>query len=215
MSDYFQHEIFKFIKSLTGSRQTKVSFNTFDDKKYPISSVMTEKEKTERLNRKRSLTRVLHGPAGQHLNELLRLNNSGAGVFITINETDLKGVADKNIVSLRSAVLDMEEEPKRQSPLKPSIILRSKRGPHYWWLLNNGEPLEIFKTLQVSIAHYFGGDFSIKDLSRVMRAPGFYHMKQPDAPHLVTIEEVNDHRYSSWELFEAFPPYYPQKGTRK
>jgi len=211
MSSNLDHEVYDFIRALTGSPHAKMSFNTFDDKKYPKSLVITEKERKEKAIRRKILTRVFHGPVKNYLQDLIRLNKKGAGVFATINETDGTGVADKNIITLRAAVLDMEEEPQITPPLAPSIVLRSKRGPHYWWLLNQGEPLEIFRTLQVSIAHYFGGDLSIKDLSRVMRVPGFLHQKQPDKPHLVTIESINPVRYSSWELLQAFPVHYPIK----
>lgn len=38
-----------------------------------------------------SLVRMLHGTLDQHAAQLQRLNDQGAGVFVTVNETDLTG----------------------------------------------------------------------------------------------------------------------------
>ena len=63
------------------------TFQTFDDSK-------------ERRNQ--SLARVLIGTIEEHWTELVRLNARGAGIFVTINETDLTGRKKENITRIRA-----------------------------------------------------------------------------------------------------------------
>ena len=60
----------------------QITFQTFDDVKGRHA---------------RHLVHVLHGTLDQHLPLLTELNGRGAGVFFTVNETDLKGRETKNI----------------------------------------------------------------------------------------------------------------------
>jgi hypothetical protein len=73
---------------------TFFSFQTFDDN-----------EKRSAENKKKlgydPFAKVIHGSLDQRWNELQRLNESGAGIFVTVNETDGKGRKKKNIVRIR------------------------------------------------------------------------------------------------------------------
>ncbi len=48
----------------------------------------------------RALLRILHGPFQERMDELAALNNQGAGVFVTVNETDGQGRKAQNIASV-------------------------------------------------------------------------------------------------------------------
>jgi putative DNA primase/helicase len=67
----------KFLKRLDPTA-TRFEFRTFDDNK-------------DRGDQ--NLTRTFSGTLTQHFVKLKRLNDKGAGVFVTINETDGKGRA--------------------------------------------------------------------------------------------------------------------------
>jgi hypothetical protein len=48
----------------------------------------------------------------------------------------------------------------------------------------------------------------------VLRMPGFYHLKDPDHPHLVELIEAPGWIYSAEQLEEAFPPIWPEPPKR-
>ncbi len=64
----------------------------------------------------------------------------------------------------------------------------------------------------------YGSDPCAKSVTRVLRIPGFWHLKDPDHPHLVKIVEFNEEpRYSWEEIKEALPPVFkvkPEQGIR-
>ncbi|MGJ3244909.1 MAG: hypothetical protein ACFE0I_02410 [Elainellaceae cyanobacterium] len=60
---------------------------------------------------------------------------------------------------------------------EPSLSLQSRQGPHVYWVLENNHKLsgDAWVTYINSAIKVAGSDGSIKDESRVMRAPGFNH----------------------------------------
>src|SRR4051794_7503441 len=70
------------------------SFQTFDDnagraKAHAAANALREKQGRQPLPS--PYVRVLHGTLSQHWNELTRLNALGAGVYVTVNQTNLRG----------------------------------------------------------------------------------------------------------------------------
>ena len=49
-----------------------------------------------------SLTRELHGTLDEHWDELVALNAQGAGIFVTVNETNLSGRTTQDMVNVRA-----------------------------------------------------------------------------------------------------------------
>lgn len=56
-----------------------------------------------------SLIRVIHGELSEVRDELMRLNEAGAGVFATINETDGNGRKGENITRPRAVFVDFDK----------------------------------------------------------------------------------------------------------
>lgn len=156
-----------------GSGTLSFTFQTYDDC-------------SERKNKR--LARVLHGTLSQHHDQLTQLNQQGAGIYVTVNQTDLKGRKEANVIGLRALFVDFDGtvEPEHFH-IEPSIIIQSKRGRHVYWLLKEGEDKNEFKQAQKSLAAYYGSDSSVNDLPRVMRLPGFYHMKESNDPFLTFV----------------------------
>ncbi len=136
---------------------------------------------------------------------LEKLNERGAGVFVTINETDGKGRKISNITKVRAVFADFDGEPLPDTfDLEPSMIIESSPGKwHVYWMVED-YPKESFGVIQTSIAKKLGSDPVVKDLSRVMRVPGFYHNKKE--PFMTRIVESSDLIYSYEEIVDAFPP---------
>ena len=150
---------------------TSFTFQTFDD---------DSDRKDHRL------LDVFHGTLADHADSLTDLQSRGAGVFITINATDGTGRKAENITRVRALWLDLDGapiEPVREWET-PHIEVESSPGKwHAYWLVND-VTLEQFTPLQAALIKKFNGDPSVKDLPRVMRLPGFWHLKPGNAPHM-------------------------------
>lgn len=146
------------------------------------------------------LVKVLHGTLGECRPELERLNQMGAGVFFTVNETDGRGRQESNITRVRALFADFDiVDHDRQFDyfLPPSYVVESSPGKHHaYWILSDELPLHLFKQYQIALAEFLESDPKICDLPRVMRVPGFWHNK--DAPFMV--REL-PHPYSSGRTY--------------
>lgn len=154
------------------------------DPKAPSWTFQTFDDNADRKDNQ--LARVLHGTLAQHAPALIRLQEQGAGVFVTINETDGLGREKKNIIRVRAVFVDLDGPPV--DPVRkwesPHIITQSSPEKwHCYWLVNDC-PLDRFKGLQKALIDAFEGDTSVHDLPRVMRLPGFFHLKVEKAKGL-------------------------------
>jgi hypothetical protein len=120
------------------------------------------------------------------------LNNKGAGIFWTPNETDGKGRKTRNITRVRFYFTDLDGapiQPVLDCPLKPHcIVTTSPDRYHVYWRVSDGK-LEEFAAIQKALAERFNGDLKVKDLPRCLRLPGSLHQKRN--PFLVQVYEAN------------------------
>ena len=137
------------------------------------------------------LAGIFHGGVEQ-LERLTQLNQRGAGVFFTVNQTDQKGRRAENIEAIRAVFLDLDGAPLQpvldageKSGIEPHLIVETSPDRfHVYWLVE-GATLENFSTIQKALAAKFDGDPKVCDLPRVMRIPGFFHQKeQPFLSHI-------------------------------
>ena len=183
------HEAAQFLNLLAEGEP--ITFQTFDDTKGRHSS---------------QLVRVLHGALEEHLPLLTELNEKGAGIFFTVNATDLKGRETKNITKVRAVFVDLDGaplEPILSAPLSPHIIVESSpKRFHAYWIIED-LPLEQFSRVQKALIQRFDADRAVHDLPRVMRLPGFFHRKAE--PILVRmIEHTTVLPYKSSIFLETF-----------
>lgn len=161
------------------------------------------------------LTRVLNGPFAEHRDELARLNQAGAGVFVTVNATDGKGRKTENIKAIRAVFIDLDGAPLPESwEIEPHIIIESSLGRyHAYWLISEGFPPAQFEAVQKALADRYGGDQSVCDLPRVMRIPGFVHQKKEPFQSRILRNWSEEPRYTPEQIFTAFPPVSESKKT--
>jgi hypothetical protein len=159
----------QFFLDLLDPNVDRWTFQTFDDSpaKHP------------------HLARVLHGSLDQHWGELAALNQQGAGVFVTVNETDLKGRAAVNVVRVRALFADLDGQPLgaaldalQDAGMVPHMIVSTSPGRWHLYMLVDRFPLALFKPGQKRLIKLLGSDPSVHDLPRVMRLPGFWHRKR-------------------------------------
>jgi RepB DNA-primase from phage plasmid len=122
--------------------------------------------------------RHMHGRLADLAPQLVAMNAAGAGIFVTVNRTNGGGRSAENVVALRSLFIDCDGPRARPLALTPSMSVETSplRGHHYW-LLVPGEPLDVFRDAQAALADYYGTDTTVTDRGRVLRIPGFAHMK--------------------------------------
>jgi hypothetical protein len=172
-----------YIETLAGSADTPITFQTFDDS-----------------NEKRgSLAKVIHGSVWECFGRLRELNLAGAGVFVTVNETDGLGRKAENVKRVRALFVDFDETSASPN-LEPSFRVESARGEHWYWLVSDCD-LSRFEPLQTLLAKVYGSDPKVKDLPRVMRLPGFAHRKAE--PKHVTFRSGSGKTYSLAEIEAA------------
>jgi hypothetical protein len=157
------NEAARFLQALDPDAEAW-TFQTFDDSS---------------LKRGR-LARVCHGSLEEQAKRLIAWSESGAGVFVMINEGNGMARRAENVVRIRSVFVDLDGSPLQPvmaCDLEPHIVVESSPNRwHCYWVVA-GLPLEQFAPVQRAIADRFGGDRSITDLCRVMRLPGFPHRK--------------------------------------
>lgn len=143
---------------------------------------------------------------------LQQYNLSGYGVFYNINAMDGRGHSLENVHSIRAHVVDLDDTLTSQdgydracaSAMPPHMAVQSSPGKiHLYWLVVPYTGNDFYSEQQRKLAQLYSGDPSITDATRVMRVPGFYHLKNPDRPHLVTCWQVSDHpRYKPEQILQ-------------
>ena len=128
--------------------------------------------------RDKSLAKVFNGTLDQYFDTLAAYSARGAGIFVTINETDLRGREKHNVTRIRAVFVDTDGAP--QEPIDaaiPHIVVESSPGKyHNYWLVKDC-PIEAFTPYQIKLSEIYGTDPGVKDLPRVLRLPGFIHQK--------------------------------------
>jgi putative DNA primase/helicase len=95
-------------------------------------------------------------------------------------------------------------------PLDTSIRVETKNSVHGYWLLKGPCSAEDWERVQLSLIEHFQSDDSIKDASRVMRLPFFFHVSKNGAglayKRIELAQFEPDRRYTVEQLLTAFPP---------
>lgn len=167
-----------YMQALTGSSEAEVTWQYFPDQKDN--------------NGKRQKAGHPHGSHRTHYRNLEKKQADGCGVYVMVNEGDGKGRKAENVIKVRAVFIDLDGSPKEPAVnlLKPHIVVESSPGRfHLYWIVSDC-PLAEFKPLQKAIAAKFDGDISCIDLCRVLRVPGFWHLKKE--PYLTRLLEVNE-----------------------
>lgn len=138
-------------------------------------------------------------------------NQKGYGIFWTVNEFTGRRKG-QNLKRLNSWYVEIDEIDKAEqmalieaSPVPPNLIIESKRGFQIYWncreagVENYGEVLKRLRA-------FFCGDDRAKDTARVLRAPGYLHLKNPDEPFHVSVVWDLEGTYTERLMLYNFPP---------
>lgn len=142
------------------------------------------------------------------------MNDRGAGIFFAVNECAGHRKKD-SITRVRCLHADLDgvqgqDRDRLRACLEPSIEVQTS-GPdnqHWYWLLEDGEELSAADAERLNRQMVmYGADPAAVDASRLLRLPGFRHMKfrSDGLTPLVTTLNTGP-SYSVAELMEALQP---------
>lgn len=167
------------------------TFQTFDDNK---------------RRKDRTLAAVMTADFDQVARRLVAMSQRGAGVFVTVNETDGHGRLTENISRVRAVWHEDDAGQPVTFPLQPHITVESSPGKfHRYWLVDGLTP-DQFAGVMRCLVKVHGSDPNARDISRVLRLPGFCHQKDAERPHLVrVVSESGELPYLAADIIRAFP----------
>lgn len=139
-------------------------------------------------------------------------NKKWAGVFFSINsmkpwERDKASVTGVNAWACEVDNLSKDDQRKLISvaPLSPSLVVESNKSFHMYWFAKDGK-IENWTKISWGLRNFFCWDPAIaSDISRVLRVPWYYHMKDEANPFLCEIVDWCAKYYTEEEMFSAFP----------
>jgi putative DNA primase/helicase len=159
----------------------------------------------------------------EKLPELQSINDKGAGIFVAVNRfTGHRKL--ENLTRVRGIHADMDDVTEDQLTLlskilQPSIVVQSSSATRFqlYWLLNDGDKLKSAETKAInqSLAQHHGADKAAVDVARLLRLPGFKHMKhraEGKTPRVTAI--TYGKTYTANQIRGAFPLIRTQ-GTTK
>lgn len=143
--------------------------------------------------------------------EAPRLNALGFGIFWTVNDFRNAERTKENLLHIRSWAIDLDGGDKDQQfnlicrGPKPSMVVETKSGFHVYWDAEDGTAETWEPIVWDRLCPFYGGDKRAKDYCRILRVPGFYHMKNPQEPFLIEVVFQNPVTYSAATMLAAFP----------
>lgn len=193
-----------FVKALGYSGADNVYCRVFDD--------TPAKDQTKAANKQapaRSFTSMLP--------ELQKLNADKCGIFIAVNggnndkETKALNKCRAQFMEIDTLPLEEQLQKIQQFALEPSIIVRTRKSLHTYWLLKDGS-IKNFRKVQLQLCAYFHSDTALQNESRVMRLPGFNHCKQ-EPVQVVVIKFNPELKYTQQELANLLPQPAKEEST--
>lgn len=125
--------------------------------------------------------------------EAAEWNRKGFGIFWSVQEFNSSVRKKENLKRITAWAVDIDGGEKAEqweriarAPIVPSLVVESKNGFHVYFNAKDAIPEHYAEIVQDRLIPYFKADPKAKDLARILRVPGFYHMKNPADPYMVT-----------------------------
>jgi hypothetical protein len=202
------HSCLAFLRVLDPHPEARYNFESYTD--VPKGAV---KPKPDPLMRR--FAGLTLDEVAATIPELKRINEQGAGIFTTVNRC-IGQRSNDNVTNIRAVHADVDTATDQQrrvltESLPPSIIVTSsdRTKLHLYWLLNEAAAKEKEAVSQLNrlLAYDYGADKAATDIARILRPPGFKHMKYRHLGQTPTVTATyNNCVYSLAEVQAAFPP---------
>jgi RecA-family ATPase len=160
----------------------------------------------------------MHGSLAELWPRLVELNKLGDAIYCTVNGTDGLGRKAYNVVKVRALWREDDDGVRHSKPLpiEPCLIVETSPGRAHEYVLADDLTRDDHRSAMASMVELYGSDPSARDLSRILRVPGFLHQK--GKPYLVSIvggraTKPGYTRRTADEVRKAFPPLPPKPET--
>lgn len=136
----------------------------------------------------------------------------GYGIFMTVNDFGGQPRRKENLKQILAWPVDIDTGSKAEqfarlhsSPLIPSMIIETKRGYQaWWWAAPDAKPEHWNAIVLERLVPYFGADSNARDICRILRVPGYLHLKDPTQPFRIAEVWRNEVRYTERQMAAAF-----------
>ena len=153
--------------------------------------------------------------------EAQRWNRQGFGIFWTVNEFRDGVRRIDHLQQILAWAVDMDDGTKadmvtrlQNAPLVPSSVIETKRGFQAYWRAKDAVKEHWNALVLDRLVPYFGADKNARDLARILRVPGFLHLKDPTKPFKVRTVWKNDVAYTERQIVEAFPAVHAEETAK-
>ena len=92
------------------------------------------------------------------------------------------------------------------APLQPHCIVETKNGYQAVWLISDQLDKSTYIQIEKELISYFGADKAGTSVTKILRLPGFYHLKNPNEPFLckLVINNFDQEKFTSDLIVEKF-----------
>ena len=144
--------------------------------------------------------------------EVRKLNNEWAWVFFSVNSMVKWKRNKKSVIWVNAWIVEVDDVGKEEQyknylseSIKPSAIIESKKSLHAYYFANDGT-IDNWVDICMGLQQKFGGDIKVaKDISRVLRLPGYYHQKDEKDKFFVTCIYLDPKYYTESDMLKVFP----------
>ena len=184
---------YAYINALTGDSETVMDFRCLHDVDRGADGIN------------------IRGSLSQVYGQLSELNRNGYGIFVSIQQMDGVGRTLANVQHIRTHIVDMDEpltsdanyNQAVNSPMPPHMAVQTSPGKyHLYWFTEAYSGNDFYKHQQRALRQLYDGDKSVIDASRVLRVPGFRHMKNPQQPFDVTCWGISQNQRYTFEQIQ-------------
>lgn len=149
------------------------------------------------------------------------LNGTGHGIFWVPNDFEGRRLRE-NLTHINYWFVDLDEGTKEEqlarlgrAPLTPSLVIESKNGYHAYWRALDATEETWADIVRWGLVPALKGDTRACDPLRLLRAPGYYHLKDPTDPFLVRAVFRSEVSYTAAQMMRAFPSQEPDRPERR
>lgn len=138
-------------------------------------------------------------------------NKKNWGIFWTVNSFTQPVRKKEFVKEIVYWAIDIDKGTKKEMLEKirkhilPTMVVETKRGYQVYWEAKDAKIENWNKIVWDRLLFYFGADNNAKDVTRLLRYPGFYHCKDPSDKFLIKVVWENNSKYTEDEMLLAFP----------
>lgn len=143
--------------------------------------------------------------------EAKALNAQGFGIHMALNEFRDNVRRKDHILRVRAWSVEMDDGTKDEQlariekGLTPTLVIESKRSFHVVWAAKDATVENFSAIVADRLIPFYNADRAAKDITRTLRAPGYYHMKDPASPFMVCEVFARNVSYSEAEMLSFYP----------